>query len=180
MVINFRRSRFVASRVLSSHQRLGLPVLLVPLTIPSMKSFSNPSARSLSHVQIKESLSLSALTSNDNYDMPPPTSAHTDDLVLLAVHGTRSSLLQHQYSKVLTPSHGRTDSCSTSKPRNRIALPGRRSSARTRLAFVDVFRSLSLILEGYNPYMLEGYFAIRIASRLAKINKVMGIETFYF
>src|SRR5574337_522362 len=79
----------------SSHLILCRPLLLLPLTPPSIRVFSNESTL---HMRWPKywSFSFSIIPSKEH---PGLMSFRMDWLVLLAVQGTRKGLLQHHSSK---------------------------------------------------------------------------------
>ena len=79
----------------SSHLILCRPLLLLPLTFPGIRVFSNESALRIRWPKYW-SFSFNISPSNEH---PGPISFRMDWLDLLAVHGTLKSLLQHHSSK---------------------------------------------------------------------------------
>ena len=79
----------------SSHLILCRPLLLLPPIPPSIRIFSNESALCMRWPKYW-SFSFSISSSNEH---PGPISFRMDWLDLLAVQGTRKSLLQHHSSK---------------------------------------------------------------------------------
>ena len=92
-ITNSRRSpkpTSIESVMPSNHLILCHPLLLLPSILPSIRVFSNESALSI------RSFSFSISPSNEH---PGLISFRMDWLDLLAVQGTRKSLLQHHSSK---------------------------------------------------------------------------------
>ena len=85
----------IESVIPSSHLILCHPLLLLPLIPPSIRIFSNESTLHMSWPKYW-SFSLSIIPSKE---IPGLISFRMDWLVLLAVQGTRKSLLQHHSSK---------------------------------------------------------------------------------
>ena len=85
----------IESVMTSNHLILCRPLLLLPLILPSIRVFSNESAR---HMRWPKywCFSLSISPSNEH---PRLISSRLDWLDLLAVQGTHKNLLQHHSSK---------------------------------------------------------------------------------
>ena len=88
---------FIESVMPSNHLILCRPLLLLPSIFPSIRVFSNESAR---HIRWPKYWSFS-FNINPSNDHPGLISFRMDWLDLLAVQGTPKSLLQHRSSKAL-------------------------------------------------------------------------------
>ena len=118
----------------SSHLILCRPLLLLPPIPPSIRVFSNESTL---HMRWPKywSFSLSISPSNEH---PGLVSFRMDRLDLLAVQGTRKSLLQHHSSKASVLWHSTFFTVQLSHPYMTIG----KTIALTRWTFVDKVMSL--------------------------------------
>ena len=115
----------IESVIPSSHLILCRPLLLLPPILPSIKVFSNESTL---HMRWPKywSFSLSISPSNEH---PGLISFKMDWLDLLAVQGTRKSLLQHHSSKASILRHSAFFTVQLSHP----YMPTGKTIALTRL-----------------------------------------------
>ena len=113
----------------SSHLILGHPLLLLPSIFPNIRVFSNDSAL---HIRWPKYWSFSFSISPSN-EHPGLVSFRIDWLELLAVQGTRKSLLQHHSSKASILRHSAFFTVQLSYP----SMTTGKTIALTRRTFVD-------------------------------------------
>ena len=118
----------------SNHLILCRPLLLLPSLFPNIRVFSNESALCIRWPKYG-SFSFNIIPSNEPLGL---ISFRMDLLDLLAVQGTRKSLLQHHSSKASILQHSVFFIVQLSHP----YMTARKTIALTRLTFVDKIMSL--------------------------------------
>ena len=118
----------------SSHLILCCPLLLLPAIFPSIRVFANESVLCIRWPKYW-SFSFNISPSNEH---PGPISFRMDWLDLLAVQGTRKSLLQHHSSKASILRHSAFFIVQLSYP----SMTTGKTIALTRWTFVDKVMSL--------------------------------------